>query len=144
MGKRAQGRQSVHAITEIALWEPLLWSFWRFSRESARLSHWESDYGGDVRRAWKQSLQWSGPSSYLQCPSRMPTQQYCSSAEPTQGTIWKGNSVRYTSAWFRSSNNELCWFCRRGLPTPRQGLDFCLTYGRVFWHHLTRRTSNNC
>ena len=49
-----------------------------------------------------------------------------------RGTIWKGNSVRYTSAWFRSSNNELCWFYSVVCPLPGKELNFCLTYGREF------------
>lgn len=59
--KRAQGRQSV-SMPSLRLLCGSLYSDlspWRFSRESARLSHWESDYGGDVGKGLKQSLQWS-------------------------------------------------------------------------------------
>ena len=84
------------------------------------------------------------PSSYLQCPSRMPSQKHCSSAEPS----WGHNLIKELSkvhiGLIQILKQGVVLALEPGLSTPRQGVELLPhPLWRDFWHHLTRRTGNN-
>lgn len=81
-----------------------------YCRESIGFNHWESDLDGKVEEelattsTWMDLGKWSSYHRYY--PSSNPNQWFCLPAEPSQSTLWSGNSAGSRLTWFRSFNKD--------------------------------------